>query len=204
MTRDDRFLLHRLTRTDLTASTASDVALLELVRRAQTGDTSAGEQVLAAMAFPLACMARRSTSSTLAVLVSTAWFVIIGFNTERTEKVLTNLVLDTLKQVTRDRVSRWDENITDHVHDPQREPAAPQGPTPAEEARLAIDAAAELELIDERTTRILQAVYLEGMSGREAASHTSTSHDMVRYRCSRALRLLRSRQQELVEATRPS
>ncbi|MDR1237476.1 MAG: hypothetical protein LBK28_04460, partial [Propionibacteriaceae bacterium] len=51
--------------------------------------------------------------------------------------------------------------------------------------------AAELGLISERTQRVLSVVYLDGLPSAQAAEHTGLSAGAVRFRCSRALRLLR-------------
>ena len=198
ITPTDRLLLSSLTRLDHSAGRLDDQTLTHLLVSCQSGDTHAGERVLAAMAFPLASMARRSVQTELAHFVSAAWFVIEGFNTTRTHKVMTNLLLDTLKQVTRDRVSRWDERSLPHPN-PElwRQEHRDEGVTAAE----LIAAARRLHLIDERTTSILQAVYLRGLTGRETAALVGDSPEMVRYRCSRAMKTMRAHQQELVENT---
>lgn len=194
ITAQDRLLLHSLTATDHAGANLDDAALLQLLRLCQEGEKWAGQRVLAAMAFPLASMARRCHQSELAHFVSAAWFVIEGFNRERSEEVMTNLLLDTLKQVTRDRVQRWDRRILPLIGEP---------PQPEEEDSLnaseLIAAAQRLELIDEQTTRILQSVYLRGLSGQETAQLVGSSHDMVRYRCSSARKVLRANQRVLVE-----
>ncbi|MGA4669997.1 RNA polymerase sigma factor [Propionibacteriaceae bacterium Y1923] len=199
LTRDDRLLLTRLTRPDR-ATVTDDAALVVLVTMAQGGDEEAGERVLSAMAFRLAAMARASQQTTLAQFVSAAWFVISGFNPARNHKVLTNLVLDCLKQVTRDRVSRWDERTISHpdpdLWDLPTRPS-PTGRPERAEARAALDEARHLQLIDERTHQVLDAVYLGGLSSREAAARLGVNPDQVRYRCSRALRTLREHQREL-------
>lgn len=202
LTPDDRILLQRLTNpADAPATGAQtpplgdDETLLALVGAAQQGDHEAGERVLASMAFPLAAMARRSQQTTLAQFVSAAWLVVESYNLQRRHRVLTNLVLDALKQVTRDRVMRWDERL-------RPTPVGEEWPQPVDRpergrAVAVIDSARELRLIDDPTHAVLGAVYVAGMSGREAAEATGTSHDMVRYRCSRALRLLRQHQRTL-------
>ena len=200
-TQEDRLLLARLTHADR-ATSSEDDTLLGLLECAQSGDHEAGERVLAVMAFRLAGVARGSLQTPFAQYVSAAWFVIAAFNLDRRTKVLTNLVMDTLKQVTRDRVGRWDLRT---IPDPDPElwdlPALTSGRPERSAARGVLYEASRRRLIDERTRSVLEAVYLDGLSGKEAAARVGQSHDMVRYRCSRALRLLRQHQDELVGAT---
>ncbi|MCT1458072.1 hypothetical protein M3G03_00690 [Aestuariimicrobium sp. p3-SID1156] len=195
ITADDRLLLHSLTQLDHAATRHDDATLIGLVRAAQTGNTRAGEKVLAALAFPLASMASRSSHTTLAHFVSSAWFVIEGFNCEREVKVLTNLVMDTLKQVTRDRVSRWDDRVvpSDGVERWGQEREEESG-----SAASLIEAAQRLELIDERTTRILRSVYVEGLPGAEVALREGITHAAIRQRSSRAVRVLREHRRHIV------
>lgn len=202
-TREDRLLLARLTSPERGAeSSTEDEPLLHLLARAQSGDTRAGEAVLASMAFSLAAMARRSLQTPLDQFVSAAWFVIAGFNLSRRDKVLTNLVLDTLKQVTRDRVSRWDERTVPLPETPTWPTAVDSRGRPERgEALAVLRTARDLDLIDERTRDALDAVYVQGLSGKEAAARLRDSPHMVRYRCSRGLRRLRAHQDQLVDAS---
>ena len=202
-TREDRLLLARLTSPERGAeSSTEDEPLLHLLARAQAGDIRAGEAVLASMAFSLATMARRSLQTPLDQFVSAAWCVIAGFNLSRRDKVLTNLVLDTLKQVTRDRVSRWDERTVPLPESPTWPTGIHSRGRPERgEALAVLRTARELDLIDERTRDALDAVYVQGLSGKEAAARLRDSHDMVRYRCSRGLRRLRAHQDQLVDAS---
>lgn len=204
-TREDRPLLAQLTRPDRATSTDDD-ALVVLLTMAQGGDEEAGERVLSAMAFRLAGMARASTQTPFPHFVSAAWFVIAGFNLARRHKVLTNLTMDCLKQVTRDRVARWDiRTIPNPDPDLWDLPATARGHggrLEHGEARAVLDEASDRRLIDSRTRAILDAVYLEGLTGRETAARLGGSVDSVRYRCSRALKVLRDHQDELATAMR--
>lgn len=60
-----------------------------------------------------------------------------------------------------------------------------------------IQAALELELIDENAGALLGSVYAEGLSSKEAAGRHGTSPGMVRQRCSRAVRRLADHSQEI-------
>lgn len=200
MTADDCLLLHRLTRPEHPSPPGlDDATLTELLLEAQAGDHTAGEQLLGALAMRLAGMARRSHQTTLAHFVSAAWVVIGSFNTTRTHKVLTNLALDTLKQVTRERVARWHERL---VHHPELEALPGRSARPeADEAEAVLTAARHLRLLDENTTGVMRTFYLEGYSGRETAERLDSTHDMVRYRCSRGVRTLREHRAELLGYT---
>lgn len=204
-TREDRLLLAQLTRPDR-ATVTDDDALVVLLSMAQAGDEEAGERLLSAMAFRLASLARASVQTPFAHFVSAAWFVIAGFNLERRHKVLTNLTMDCLKQVTRDRVARWDIRTVPNPDPDLWDIPVPVGGSGARpehgEARAVLDEASERRLIDAQTRDVLDAVYLEGLSGRETAVKVGSTVDSVRYRCSRALRLLRTHQDELAGAMR--
>jgi DNA-directed RNA polymerase specialized sigma24 family protein len=63
-----------------------------------------------------------------------------------------------------------------------------------------IDAASRLGLIDGLTRQVLLSVYAEGLSGRLAADRHQTSPEMVRYRCSRAVRRLAQHSAALADA----
>lgn len=198
---DDRVLLHRLTRPEAPQPPGlDDDTLVELLRRAQAGEPLAGEQVLGALAMRLAGMARRSHQTTFAHFVSAAWLVIASFNLARGQKVLTNLTMDTLKQVTRERVSRWDDEALLR-RDVQQLPDRGAPPRAEDEAARMLAAARHLRLLDERTSGAIEAVYVEGYSGREAADRLGSSHDLVRQRCSRGIKRLRQHREALSEFT---
>ncbi|MGD7732381.1 RNA polymerase sigma factor [Propionibacteriaceae bacterium G57] len=197
ITADDRLLLARLTRPERSVPVDDDT-LVVLLGRVQAGDDRAGEEVLAAMAFGLASMARTSVHSSLGAFVSAAWFVVSGFNLERRNQVLTNLLLDTLKHLTRDRVTRWDPTVLPHPDPAMWGPDINRHRPARDEAKQVLDQASSLRLIDAPTREVLDRVYLAGYSGRETAAQVGTSHDMVRYRCSRAIRMLREHRGELV------
>ncbi|WP_243033511.1 hypothetical protein, partial [Vibrio cincinnatiensis] len=54
----------------------------------------------------------------------------------------------------------------------------------AAEARAVLDAARNLELIDEAVDAILTSVYIDGLSGAEAGQRHGTSAGSIRVRCS--------------------
>jgi DNA-directed RNA polymerase specialized sigma24 family protein len=62
-----------------------------------------------------------------------------------------------------------------------------------------IKAAAELGLIDAGTQAVLQSVYIEGMSSRQAADRHCISAANVRFRCSRAVRRLAQHSEALAD-----
>ena len=194
---DDKVLLDQLTRPGWRIDT-SDVALIALVRRCQGGDTAAGEQLLSVMAFRLGQLCRSSHQIRMAHLVSAAWFVISGYNCDRSSKVLTNLVLDCLKQVTRDRVERWDER-RDQYTQPDELPWVEAGREHEAEVRALLQQARETRVLDPATSEALEAVYAQGLSSREAGEQLRQSPEMVRYRCSRGVRKLREHRDSLAD-----
>jgi len=195
LTTEDRRLLDRLTQPPRPSS--DDDELIDLIERAQDGCTESGADVLSVMVFSLAAMARRSREVTFSQLISAAWVVMRGYNTQRRARVKANLVMDTLKHVTREQHAGDDvEPIPGAQAD--RHPTSSTTRPERTEARRVLDQAHRVGLLSPDNLRVLVEVYLHGYSGREAAQRLGMSHDMVRYRCSRTLRSLHAQREQLV------
>ena len=63
-----------------------------------------------------------------------------------------------------------------------------------------IEIAGRLGLIDSPTRDVLLSVYSDGLSGREAAARHQTSPEMIRFRCSKAVRRLAQHSVVLAQA----
>jgi DNA-directed RNA polymerase specialized sigma24 family protein len=155
-------------------------------------------------------MAARDRTATVDEYVSAGWCVLARYPlSRRPVRIAANLALDTLKAVQRDRqwmgrrtVAVWLagddleqllERLPGRVSD---DPAMLQDPG----ASGLISAGYRLRLIDESTSRLLHAVYVDGLSGVEAAARHATTPGSLRVRCSRAVHRLADHASELAEA----
>jgi len=193
------------------ASTGNDAVLAALLARAHEGNRLAARTVLQAMLGRLVRMASRDRSSPVDDYVGALWCVIAAYPlANRPARIAANLALDTLKTVQRDR--RWSRQGTASVDLPgpvldllleqsrQRATLDHAGELRQVSAAAVIDAGTRLRLIDEATSRLLQHVYVEGLSGREAAARGGTTAGSLRVRCSRAVRQLAAHAPVLAEA----
>ena len=69
---------------------------------------------------------------------------------------------------------------------------------PLEDAVPVLAAGVRLGIIDPRTRRTLEAVYVERRTSAAAAQVLGTSADAVRWRCSKGIRALRAARDELL------
>ncbi len=182
-----------------------DRTLYRLVAAARDGDRLAGRVVLQSQLGRLVQMAVRDRGAEVDDYVSAFWCVLAGYPLERRPaRIAANLALDTLKLVHRDR--RWlgrsravvhpvGAGLDSLLHQGQRsgvewEPGAAE----------VLCAGERLQLIDRPTRALLQAVYVEGLSGREAAARCATTPGSLRVRCSRAVHRLADHAAALAEA----
>lgn len=68
------------------------------------------------------------------------------------------------------------------------------------EAAQLIEAGGRLQILDEPARALLRLVYLEGLTGAEAAARHGSTPGSVRVRCSRAVRKLSEHSVALTEA----
>ena len=183
-----------------------DAALHGLVAKTLAGDRLAARAVLQSQLGRLVRMASRDRGG-VAVdeYVSAFWCVLLRYPLERRPvRIAANLALDTLKLVQRDR--RWMGRSPAQVHlaGDELEGLLDHDPGPPAgrelEAAGLIRAGEQLRLIDPPTGRLLHAVYVDGLSGREAALQCATTPGSLRVRCSRAVRRLAEHASALAEA----
>ena len=188
------------------ARRGDDGALHRLVTTALAGDRLAGRAVLQSQLGRLVRMAGRDSRAGVDDYVSGFWCVLARYPLERPpQRIAANLALDTLKLVHRDR--QWMGRSPVAVHplgdelEPLLERVLPDVVDEEEPGAAAVIQAGErLRLIDPPTSRLLQAVYVEGLTGRDAAVRCATTPGSLRVRCSRAVQRLAEHRVELAEA----
>ena len=193
------------------AARGDDAVLVALLGAAAGPDALAARTVLQAMLGRLVRMAGRDPRASVDDYVGALWCVIATYPlAARPARAAANLALDTLKEVHRDR--RWGragpapvwlpgealETVLEHCW--QRGQLDHGRPAHELTAAAVIAAGRRLRLIDARTGALLHDVYVEGLSGREAAQRGGSTPGSARVRCSRAVRRLAAEAPALVEA----
>ena len=193
------------------ATTGDDAVLRALLVESAAGSELAGRTVLQAMLGRLVRMAGRDPQASVDDYVGALWCVQRCYPLDRRPvRIAANLALDTLKTVQRDRRwcgapavdvwlpgEAWHAVLEQGVRRQVLDHAAEQQAVAAADL---IEAGRRLRLVDEATSRLLRHVYVEGLSGREAAARLGTSPGSLRVRCSRAVRRLAGHLPALVEA----
>jgi len=183
-------------------SSDSDAALRVLLAATAAGEQLAGRVVLQSMLGRMVQMAHRDARAGVDDYVAALWCQIGTYPlARRPARIAANLALDTLKAVHREHrwlvrgeVTTWPPGVLlDELFNVVRGQVAPDGHHSDPDARAVLAAARSLKLIDDAATSILTSVYLDGLSGAEAARRHGTSAGSIRVRCSRAVgRLSRS------------
>ena len=173
--------------------TNSDACCAELILAAQRGDAIAGLCLLVALWPRLVKLARRDKKHTIDDYLANAWVRIMTFPSSRMRsRLLANLALDCLKSLSRSWARQHRE-----LPLPFFEPTSLHPPESPDTAAI-IQEGVRLRLVSQETAGVLTSVYLDGLSGREAAAKHKMSETAVRYRCSYGTKKLRSRAQELL------
>lgn len=190
----------------------ADTALHALLAEAAAGEQLAGRVVLQSMIGRMVQMAHRDVRAGVDDYVAALWCEIRTYPLAlRPVRIAANLALDTLKSVHRDHrwlvrgeVTTWPpgELLDELCHlAGERASSGTGGVAGAEaEAQAVIATGRTLELIDEAAGSILTSVYLEGLTGAEAAERHHTSAGSIRVRCSRAVGRLAGAAGVLAEA----
>ena len=166
-----------------------DAVLLALLRLHRQGDVLAGRAVLQAMLGKVVRMAVRDAEHDFADYLAALWERIATYPVDRRpNSVAANLALDSLKAVKSSTRGPVAVLLAD-----------PVPPLVERDLRgeAVLDAGVQLGLIDAKTRRTLETVYLGGRTSAAAASELGTSADAVRWRCSRGVRALRSHARQL-------
>ena len=195
----------------LAAARAGDDAVLRaLLAAAQDGSVLAGRTVVQALLGRLVRMARRDRTAVVDDYVSALWCVLARYPlSSRPVRIAANLALDTLKVVHHDRQWMGRRAVAVWLAGEDLEPLLDRVPgcsgddpalLPEPGASAVIGAGRRLRLIDEPTSRLLHAVYIDGLSGVEAAARLGTTPGSLRVRCSRAVHRLADHAGALAEA----
>lgn len=189
------------------AAQGCDATLHRLLLAAQGGDALAARTVLQSLLGRLVRMAARDPHAGVDDYVAHAWCVLTRYPlAARPVRIAANLTLDTLKEVLRERrgwrvrgSAEWvaGDRLVPLVEEDQVRTrwSGEQGRS----AREVIAAGRRLRLIDEPAGRLLEHVYLEGLSGADAARRASSTPGSVRVRCSRAVQVLAAHADQLAE-----
>lgn len=186
-----------------------DPALLALLTELAAGDELAGRVVVQAMLPKLRTLARRDPDHGVADYVGWLWLRARNYPvTRRVRHVAANLALDTLKSAKRSRPVVEEPWSADGEYgldwlateDRQREQMDHHGEIHSLTAARVIRAARTLGLVDARTGGVLESVYVDGLTGSEAAARHGITLTTLRWRCSVTVRRLREHAAELVEA----
>jgi DNA-directed RNA polymerase specialized sigma24 family protein len=157
-----------------------DAVLAALLRLGQGGDQLALLVVLKAMLGKLVLLSG-GRSDVLIEAVSELWLAMAEYPLARRPRSIAANLSWTVSRRIRASPPRPSASLTT---EPAGAPSDPDASTTLADAR-------RLGLIDELTHRTLWTVYVAGLTSYQAAAVLNTTPDMVRWRCSRAIRRLR-------------
>ncbi len=189
-----------------------DGVLRALLIENAEGDQLAGRVVLQAMVAKIVRMALRDCRAGVDEYVAAMWCRICTYPMgERPKKIAANLALDALKAVNREtfwtrsgvEVAAFPSDaVMDYLHTQAMARARLDHNAGIEElsAQGVIATADRLGLINAQTRDVLLTVYADGLSGRAAADRHQTTPEMIRFRCSKAVRRLAQHSASLAEA----
>ena len=190
----------------LAAQGQPDAILGALLTEVSNGDQLAGRVVLQALLGRIVRMAGRDPSAGVDDYVTALWCRIQTYPlATRPESIAANLSMDTLKAVYAEH--RWlrEGEVTPWPPEAFLQDCYPSIPGPIAgtvEAPLSavsvLRAGRDRALIDDSTHALLVSVYVDELSGSEAAERHWTSVASVRVRCSRAVRRLAAHASELL------
>ena len=189
----------------------SDATLSALLTEVSNGEMLAGRIVLQSMLGRLVRMSQRDRQAGIDDYIAALWCVAQTYPlAARPVRIAANLSMDAFKAVYRERqwlgqsvVTPWpphrflDEAVRYGLTGPGRFPDSDER---SATATGVLDAGCRLRLIDEPTRRLLHSVYVDGLSGAEAARRHLTSPGSVRVRSSKAVKRLAAHAAELAEA----
>ena len=166
-----------------------DLAMLSILTRAQAGCPVAGRCLLQAVLPHLTRLARRDPRRTLDDYLGACWPVAMSHHPRPGTHVLATLALNTRKAMVRERAGLW------LVPDVDMSTAPPDAEITVDDV---VAASRQLRLVPAASADVLASVYGDGLTGREAAERHRISPEMVRYRCSSAVRKLREHRDDVL------
>ncbi len=187
----------------LAARGQPDAVLGALLTEVSTGDHLAARVLLQALLGRIVRMAARDSHAGVDDYVSALWCRICTYPlSARPSRIAANLSMDTLKTVFAQKrwlregeVTPWPPEV---FWDEQHEDLFLGRDEDAVAGAAVLRAARDRGVIDEPAHALLVSVYLEGLTGSEAAGRHWTSAESVRVRCSRAVRRLAAHRNELL------
>jgi DNA-directed RNA polymerase specialized sigma24 family protein len=193
------------------ARLCSDPVLAALLTEVSMGDQLAGRVVLQALIGRMVRMAQRDPRAGIDDYLARLWCAINSYPLQRRPvRIAANLSMDTLKAVSgehrwigRGEITLWpsSESLEELLSPAGLDGTRCDSPQPADvEARRVLEAGSLLRLIDNSSAALLQSVYVDGMTGAQAARRLHTSAGMVRVQCSKVVRELAAHAVELAEA----
>jgi len=186
-----------LSEVEARASRGCDLVLHALLSEASDGSWLAARTVLQAMLGRVVRLAGRDRRGSVDDYVAALWCVIVGYPLDaRPVRIAANIALDTMKAVHKE-AGWWPrgdagasllgddlEQVLDQWS--QRSSLDHQDAATVEAAQV-IEAGGWLQILDEPSRALLRLVYVEGLSGAEAAARHGSTPGSVRVRCSRAI-----------------
>ena len=187
----------------LAARGQPDAVLGALLTEVSTGDQLAARVVLQSMLGRIVRMAARDPSAGIDDYVAALWCRILTYPLDaRPARIAANLSMDTLKAVFAERrwlrkgeVTPWPPAVFwDEAHEHLFVTQEAEPVHASEILRVGRDR----RVIDGSAHALLVSVYVDELTGREAARRHRTSTESVRVRCSRAVRRLAAHRTELL------
>lgn len=193
------------------ASRNADAVLAALLAEDAEHPQLAARVVLQVMLGRAVAMSVRDPDADVDDYVAALWCRIRTYPLrDRPLRIAANLALDVLKMVKSERqwtrravtvaTLPWGPQLDEVLRDAQDRLLLDHNAASEVTARAVLRAANQLGLIDAATRAVLTSVYFDGLSSRDAASRHRTSPDMVRFRCSKAVRRLALHAEQLVDA----
>ena len=187
----------------LAARGQADAVLGALLTEVSRGDHLAARVIVQAMLGRIIRMAARDSSAGVDDYVSALWCRICTYPlTARPSRIAANLSMDTLKTVSAQKrwlregeVTPWPPEV---FWDEQHEHLFVARDEKVIAGAAVLRAARDRGVIDEPVHALLVSVYVEELTGPEAARRHWTSAESVRVRCSRAVRRLAAHRNELL------
>jgi hypothetical protein len=188
-----------------------DAALSALLTEVLKNDQLAGRVIVQSMFGKLVRMAQVDEEHEVGDYISAFWCVLKTYPlAARPRRIAANLALDTLKQVRHERrsgrchaVLPWPPGAQlDEAYEEVRRRNSLDHQREIGEMTVqnVLDSAGRLGVLSVESRDLLSSVYVDGMTGREAASLHQISSGSVRVRCSRAVGELRRHIPQLLAA----
>lgn len=188
-----------------------DAALSALLTEVASRDQLAGRVIVQAMLGKLVRLAQSDPENDVGDYIAAFWCLLNSYPlAARPRRIAANLALDTLKRVRSEgRLSRsldvfpWPPSShLDQAYERmmRRDSLDHQQEIARMTAAELLDSAVRLGSLSVESKRLLSSIYIDGISGKEAASRHQITAGSVRVRCSRAVKELQRHLPQLLAA----